>query len=201
MPKAWIRVIAPEDMSPDDENGSLADAYKSATTPHGTVDNVMQAHSLRPQTMLGHIALYRSALHHADNVLPKWFLEAVGSYTSLLNNCAYSFAHHEHNARALLGGGEKGDAALSALRDREPERAFDGKYLALLRYVEKLTIDVATISEADFQAARDAGASDEEILETNQVCGYFNYVNRLLNGLGVTTDGDIIGFYDGDSEK
>ena len=34
-----------------------------------------------------------------------------------------------------------------------------------------------------------------EILELNQIIGYFNYVNRLLNGLGVTTIGDTVGFY------
>lgn len=37
--------------------------------------------------------------------------------------------------------------------------------------------------------------SDGEILEVNQICCYFNYVNRLLNGLGVTFDGGVIGFY------
>jgi len=187
---AWIKTIGPEDA-----DGTLEDAYKQAVTPHGTVDNVMQAHSLRPHTMLGHIALYRAVLNHPDNVLPEWFLEAVGSYTSLLNKCEYSLAHHAHNARTLLGGGEKGEAAITALREREPERAFSGKYLALLKYVEKLTLDVAGLSETDVRQLKQAGASDEEILETNQVCGYFNYVNRHLNGLGVTTSGDVIGRY------
>ena len=50
--------------------------------------------------------------------------------------------------------------------------------------------------EADVSAARTAGASDGEILEVNQVCAYFNYSNRLLNGLGVTTEGDHVGYYD-----
>ena len=153
----------------------------------------MQAHSLRPHTMQGHVALYRAVLHHPDNMLPAWFLEAVGTYTSILNGCAYSLAHHAQNARALLGGDEQGANAIAALRDREPERAFSGKYLALLRHVEKLTLDVANITQADIAVVREAGADDGEILETNQVCGYFNYVNRHLNGLGVSTDGDVIG--------
>lgn len=187
---AWIKMIPPEDAA-----GSLAEAYKGAVTPHGTVDNVMQAHSLRPHTMLGHIALYRAVLSHSDNVLPEWFLEAVGSYTSLLNGCDYSLEHHAHNARTLLGGGAKGELAIASLRDEQPERAFEGKYLALLNYVRKLTREPAEMNPADYQLLRDAGASDGEILETNQVCGYFNYVNRHLNGLGVTTDGDVIGRY------
>ena len=49
--------------------------------------------------------------------------------------------------------------------------------------------------EADIAARQEAGANDGEILEANQVCAYFNYSNRLLNGLGVTTEGDVIGYY------
>ena len=39
------------------------------------------------------------------------------------------------------------------------------------------------------------GIDDGQILEANQIIGYFNYANRCLNGLGVSTDGDIVGFY------
>ena len=46
---------------------------------------------------------------------------------------------------------------------------------------------------ADLDAMRAAGADDGEIFEVNQVCAYFNYSNRLLNGLGITTDGDVLG--------
>ena len=35
-----------------------------------------------------------------------------------------------------------------------------------------------------------SAVSDGEILEVNQVCCYFNYVNRLLNGLGISLEGD-----------
>ena len=47
----------------------------------------------------------------------------------------------------------------------------------------------------DVERLRQAGISDGEILEANQIIGYFNYVNRLLNGLGVSTDGDTVGYY------
>ena len=69
-------------------------------------------------------------------------------------------------------------------------------YKRQLQYVEKLTLSPAAIAREDVEGLRASGASDGEILETNQVCGYFNYVNRHLNGLGVSTDGDKIGYYD-----
>jgi len=175
--------------------GALASAYAKVTTPHGTVDNVMKAHSLRPHTMEGHLALYRSVLHTPDNTLPFWFLEVIASYTSSLNNCLYSFTHHFANARRLINDTTRSDAILLAMDARAPEQAFGGKHLALMRYAGKLTIDVGNMEKPDVDALHAAGCDDGEILEVNQVCAYFNYSNRLLNGLGVTTEGDVIGYY------
>ena len=55
------------------------------------------------------------------------------------------------------------------------------------------------MARADIDALRAAGADEGEILEANQVCAYFNYSNRLLNGLGVTTEGDTLGLSPPDS--
>jgi uncharacterized peroxidase-related enzyme len=82
-----------------------------------------------------------------------------------------------------------------ALSDAQPENAFEGKELALLQYAHKLTLAVAHMEQADIARLRAAGCDDGEILEVNQVCAYFNYSNRLLNGLGVTTQGDVVGYY------
>ena len=188
---AWIRTIEYRDA-----RGALREQYERAKTPHGTVDNVMKAHSLRPHTMHGHVELYRSVLHHPDNTLPTWFLEVVASYTSVCNDCAYSLTHHFANARRLLGDDERADAILESLRDGAPERVFEGKELELLRYAAKLTTRVGQMERGDIDRLRASGCSDGEILEVNQVVAYFNYSNRLLNGLGVTTDGDEIGYYD-----
>ncbi|MGI9258200.1 MAG: alkylhydroperoxidase, partial [Gammaproteobacteria bacterium] len=94
---AWIKMI-PE----AEATGALRELYDEAMTPHGTVDNVMKVHSLRPHTMHGHVTLYRSVLHHPDITLPLWFLEVVASYVSIKNGCEYSLTHHFMNVRRLL---------------------------------------------------------------------------------------------------
>ncbi len=187
---AWIRIIPPEAAS-----GLLAEMYEKVKTPHGTVDNVMQVHSLRPRTMEGHVALYRSVLHSPDNVLPLWFLEVVAAYVSLLNRCAYSLTHHWANAERLMADDSRSAAVRAALESGRLEETFGGRELALLRYAGKLATQVADMQESDVTALRAAGCDDGEILEVNQVCAYFSYSNRLLNGLGVTTAGDVIGYY------
>jgi alkylhydroperoxidase family enzyme len=80
-----------------------------------------------------------------------------------------------------------------ALSGDSPDFAFSGKELELLRYAKKLTLAPNLLSRKDVEALRSAGASDGEILEANQVVSYFNYANRVLNGLGVTTEGDVLG--------
>ena len=87
--------------------GVLKTMYEKVMTPHRTVDNVMRAHSLRPHTMEGHLALYKSVLHNPENTLPFWFLEVVASYVSITNRCAYSLEHHWTNARRLIRDKER----------------------------------------------------------------------------------------------
>ena len=187
---AWIKMVSDEDADP-----TLRAALDMARTPHGTVDNVMRVHSLRPSTMNGHVVLYRACLHDASNTVPMWFQEVISSYVSTLNDCPYSYANHWANARHLIGDDSRADAVEAALQARDPGRAFDGAEQAALVYAEKLTLHPGRMVEADVTALRAAGWSDGEILEINQIICYFNYANRLLNGLGVTTDGDIVGYY------
>ncbi|SNT76549.1 carboxymuconolactone decarboxylase family protein [Paracoccus seriniphilus] len=193
---AWIEMISDEDADPD-----LQQVLQLARTPHGTVDNVMRVHSLRPNTMRGHVVLYRAALHDPANTLPMWLQECVSSYVSILNNCPYSLANHWANARHLIGNESRADAIEAALHARRPETVFEGRELALMRYAEKLTLRPGEMVEPDVTVLRQAGLSDGEILEANQIIGYFNYANRLLNGLGVSTEGDVVGYYAQETSK
>ena len=188
---AWIKMIPEQEAT-----GDLSDMYEQAMTPHGTVDNVMKVHSLRPHTMQGHVALYKSVLHHPDITLPLWFLEVIAAYTSIKNSCDYSLSHHFMNARRLINDDLRADTILATLQAGKPEDQFQGKELALLQYTGKLTTQVSKMIASDIKSLRDAGCTDGEILEVNQVVAYFNYSNRVLNGLGVTTEGDAIGYYD-----
>lgn len=187
---AWIKILS--ELEADEE---LSAAFEMARTPHGTIDNVMRVHSLRPATMVGHLKLYRACLHDDTNTIPPWFQEVVSSYVSLLNDCSYSFANHWKNAAHLIGDPQRAETILAVLKSRTLNKVFAGPELAMLEYTEKLTLNPGLMAAEDVQQLKDAGVGDGEILELNQIVGYFNYVNRLLNGLGVTTQGDVVGFY------
>jgi uncharacterized peroxidase-related enzyme len=187
---AWISMISDQDASP-----ALQAALALARTPAGTVDNVMRVHSHRPHTLLGHIKLYRAVLHDDANTVPVWLQETIASYVSLINRCDYSYANHWSNARHLIGDAARADAMEAALRADDPAQAFSGAELEMLSYAAKLTRAPGDMVAGDVERLRAAGVDDGQILEVNQVCGYFNYVNRLLNGLGVSLKGDVVGFY------
>lgn len=61
----------------------------------------------------------------------------------------------------------------------------------MLYYAKKLTEDGKSIMGRDVQALYKAGFTDRDIFDINQVTAYFNYVNRIADGLGVSLEKDL----------
>ena len=55
---------------------------------------------------------------------------------------------------------------------------------ALCDYAIKLTDDPGNIGERDLTPLRAVGLTDPEIHDAVQVISYFNYINRVADGLG-----------------
>ena len=56
---------------------------------------------------------------------------------------------------------------------------------AMLEYVEKLTRAPRSIWKDDLDRLRAVGFDDTGILQINLIASFFNYVNRVADGLGV----------------
>ncbi len=89
----------------------------------------------------------------------------------------------DQRAGAMRGAMDTGDLA----------EVFDDREVEILRYAERLTRDPAAITEDDIERLRAVGLRDGEILEVNQVTAYFAYANRTVQGLGGTTEGEVLG--------
>ena len=192
----WINTVSYEDAK-----GKLRKLYDRVKGPDNNVDNIMMSHSLRPHSMEGHMAMYKYCLHHTGNTLPKWYLECIGVYVSSLNGCSYCVEHHYQGMRRLVEDEERSVALRAAIEvDEVGDAPLDGHQVAGMAYARKLTVAPAGMVEADVAALRAAGLDDGEILEINQVTSYFCYANRTVLGLGVNTDGDIIGLSPNNSD-
>ena len=56
---------------------------------------------------------------------------------------------------------------------------------AMLDYVAQLTRDATQITRADLDRLRQVGFDDRGILQINLIASWFNYINRVADGLGV----------------
>jgi uncharacterized peroxidase-related enzyme len=183
--------------------GRLRSLYDRVKGPDDNVDNIMLAHSLRPHSMEGHMALYKYVLHHTGNKTPKWFLETIGVSVSMLNACTYCVEHHFAGLRRLLRDDARAHAIRAALQAGDYASGFTPDQSAALAYARLLTLEPRQEQRLHEQvsAMRAAGLDDGCILEINQVAAYFNYANRTVLGLGVSTDGDVLGLSPGNSEN
>jgi len=56
---------------------------------------------------------------------------------------------------------------------------------AMLDHVVKLTNDATKVSKNDIENLRAAGFDDRGILQITLIASWFNYINRVADGLGV----------------
>ncbi len=55
----------------------------------------------------------------------------------------------------------------------------------MCQWAEKLTKTPGEMSKSDITILEEAGLSQDAISDAAQVVGYFNYINRIADGLGV----------------
>ena len=89
--------------------------------------------------------------------------------------------HHGAGLRTLLGSAELPRALV---RDYRKASISDADR-AMLDYAVKLTRTPSAVDGEDVAALRTAGFDDAAVLDVCQVTSYYNYVNRLADGLGV----------------
>lgn len=175
---SFIRQIEPASAT-----GDLRAAYIALERRRGKIANILKAHSLRPSALRAHLALYMD-LMFAPGGLSRCQRELIAVTVSRENDCAYCVAHHRealsyyiHDARLLDAIARGVDVASLNAGDR-----------ALCAYAAKLTDTPNAMCEKDIAALRTASFTDEDILLANLIVAYFNFVNRIALGLGVTFD-------------
>lgn len=91
-----------------------------------------------------------------------------------------------HHSAALSD--ESGDATLAEAVASGRFAAGGPRVAAMCRYALALTREPGRATEDLLEGMRSAGMTSREIIDVNQVVAYFNYVNRVVQGLGVTLE-------------
>jgi uncharacterized peroxidase-related enzyme len=112
--------------------------------------------------------------------------ELIGAFVSALNSCEYCQA--VHSALAVTFGVDEGlVAALIADVDAAPvEEAMK----PVLRLVRTLTLTPVQVCDAEVAEVYAAGWDEQALHDAVSVCGLLNFMNRMVEGLGITASPD-----------
>jgi uncharacterized peroxidase-related enzyme len=173
--KGWITSVPPEHAT-----GPLAEAYQSQFEKIGRVTELTQVGSLYPDLVAARLRLY-AVVDATPSGVPDHVRRAVALLTSVLNGCLFCTAGHTEKLTAAGYGG----LAQAIKADPEGVVTGDAKAEAAISYTRKLVTDPRHVVQADVAALRDAGWSDLDILDINNVSAYYCYINRVAAGLGL----------------
>lgn len=173
-----------ETIPPSRAQGYLSELYETIAGARGGVAEVLTAQSLNPEALEAHFDLYATLLFGRSE-LDRRTREMIGVMVSARNACAYCVTHHTEPLRRF----RVDEDLLEALGRGEVPDGISPPVHELLAYVRDLTDDPKG-DEARVDDLRAIGWSDRAILDATMICGYFNFVNRIVLGLGVTLERD-----------
>lgn len=160
-----------------EESRQLLDEIERAL---GRVPNLFRAYAAHPPLLRANWGKMKAAMMEGE--LPRRLKEAIALLVSQDNGCRYCVAAHS----AALQGLGVDDATLAAMREgRLTDAAFDAREQALIELMRMANTAPHDVGDAHFHAAREAGASETDILEAFAVMETFTAFNRFLDAIDV----------------
>ena len=142
----------------------------------GFVPNVFLVLAHRPEEFRAFFA-YHDALMEKKEGLTKAEREMIVVATSGANNCLYCVVAHGAILRVRARNPIVSDQVATNYRKAD----ITPKQVAMLDLAMKVALRSAEIGDADLDAARKAGWSDEEIWDIGAIAAFFAMSNRLAN--------------------
>jgi len=156
------------------------DLIRAAQTSGQEYWQIWHLFAFRPE-MTGHLAGFTHDAMRAPSSITPALRELIAAYTSYLNRCEFCTNSHAAITAELLGNE---DHVWNVLRDPE-HSALPETEKALLRFVEKVTTALPSVTANDSDILRELGWTDEAIYYTITVCALFNFYNRWITASGV----------------
>lgn len=176
---AYIDVIQPENA-----DGSLKEIYDNLIESRGKIAEVHKIQSLNPESIISHMDLYISIMF-GRSPLKRVHREMMAVVVSISNNCDYCQIHHLEAVKNFW----KDEKKLNDFRVDFEQSTLTDKEKSLCRYAKELTLHPEKSSDASLiKPLREVGFGDRAILDATLVIAYFNFVNRIVLGLGVSLE-------------
>jgi uncharacterized peroxidase-related enzyme len=142
----------------------------------GFVPNVFLTLAHRPDEFRAFFA-YHDALMEKDVGLTKAEREMIVVATSGANGCLYCVVAHG----AILRIRAKNPRVADQVATNYHKAEITPRQRAMLDFAMQVALDSDTVDEADFEALRAHGFSDEDIWDIGAIAAFFALSNRLAN--------------------
>jgi len=175
-PKVTALDLAPPDPLPEEAAALFAKCQEKL----GLIPNVLVAYAHDPEKLAAFSRMYNT-LMLAKSGLTKLEREMIAVAVSAVNRCWYCLVAHGAAVRVMSQNPALGDALALNHRyaDLSPREA------AIVEFARKMTIDSASVTEADREALRAHSLSDADIWGVAEVAAFFNMTNRLASAVGM----------------
>jgi uncharacterized peroxidase-related enzyme len=127
------------------------------------------------------LSKFTQALLKGPSSLTSGERELIASYVSSRNECDFCYNSHSAAATCYLNGNEK---LVSDVKTDPLTANISEKMKSLLVIAGKVQQSGKAVSKTDFDKARQAGATDEELHDTVLIAAAFCMFNRYVDGLG-----------------
>lgn len=166
--------------------GRLKEIYDELIHQRGKLAEVHKIQSLHSETILTHMNLYMSIMF-SRSPLSSQQREMMAVIVSLTNQCNYCIRHHCE----ALNFYWKNEERIHQLCKKYEDLDISTADKLLCDYAVLLTKTPQNIlNDAHLLALKNAGMDDRSILDASLVIAYFNFVNRMVIGLGVELESD-----------
>jgi len=168
---ARIALIEPAEASPE-----VKEIYEQKLK--GKPGNVQKALAHRADMLKNFLAFYASVGRSLDRKL----YELVYIRVSMINQCRYCLQHHLASSKRVGLGPEDWKALQASDYSR-----FSAKEQSALTYIEKLTRNPHSVSDADVAELK-KHFNDAEIVDLHMLTGLANLTNRFTDPLGLEVE-------------
>lgn len=168
-------------IQPDNADGKLKEIYDGLIESRGKIAEVHKIQSLNPESITNHMDLYMTIMF-GRSPLKRVHREMMAVIVSMVNECEYCQVHHLEAVKNFWKDNEK----LEGFRKDFETSNLNDKEKALCHFAKALTATPEKSQNAGLvKPLKEIGLSDREILDATLVVAYFNFVNRIVLGLGV----------------
>ncbi|MDO8596039.1 MAG: peroxidase-related enzyme, partial [Sulfuricaulis sp.] len=164
--------VPPLEDLPEDIRGRILAVQEKS----GFVPNVFLALAHRPEEFRAFFA-YHDALMEKDSGLTKAEREMIVVATSGANGCQYCVVAHG----AILRVRAKNPLIADQVAINHRKADITPRQCAMLDFAMKVALDARNIADADFDALRGQGFSDEDIWDIAAVAAFFALSNRMAD--------------------